>query len=264
MTDPTPTSTPGGRTVDARSALLDTWRAAPLAEVAWRRPGGPPEIAVVVPLVAEGRPVVALSYDRLGEARRMATVGHAVAAVHAFAPDEARMATADVSVTEDPTGRDFSDRLLPQELAKHPPSRSLADSLLLRSEHWWYLPRLVITLHPRTGAHHPRRDALVAVDTARGLELTTVDLDGPEHAPTLSPGVPDGPAMVLRHGAEVPDLEGRWRQRWWGTIEDGRLLLDGWDQQGAPGRRPGVWRRWRDEIALSRACRVGLREAGHH
>jgi hypothetical protein len=245
--------------------LLRSWRSAPLAEIAWLPPGGPPRIDVVVPLVAGERPALALTYDRLREARGLAAARRAVLAVHAFAEPDVPLVEAELSVSEDPTGDRFSERLLAQELAKHPPSRELADSLLQRSEHWWYLPRLLVTAHPRGEAvRQQRREALAAVRTADGLRLTSVDLGGSPRAPSPHPMLPDGPATILQHGATEPDLLGRWHRRWWGTMEAGRLLLDGWEEHGAPGARPGTWRRWRDEVALSRACRAGLREAGHH
>jgi hypothetical protein len=250
--------------VERAESLLESWRAAPLAEVSWLSADGRPEIAVVVPLIEEARPVMALTYDRLREARRLAAAGQVVLGVHAFAGARAPLAGATVTVAEDPTGTSFAQRLLAQELAKHPPSRELADSLLLRSEHWWYLPRLLVSARPRGPLRPPapRRDALAAVATASGLELWTVDLDEATRRPRLRPEMPDGPLTVLQHGAELPDLDRRWSRRWWGTAEGGRLLLDGWEERGV-GRRPGVWRRWRDEVALGRACRAGLRAAGH-
>jgi hypothetical protein len=243
--------------------LLDSWRAAQLAELVWLAPDGGPAATVVVPLVRDGRPTLALTYQQLQLAKEVAASPAVVLAV--TTPSVARGAepvTASVrfDLDEDPTGRTFTELLLPQELAKHPPSRRRADSLLLRREHWWFLPRLLLTgrvLGP--SEPHQLRDGLAAVATVDGLQLTTVELDGDQVAGEL----PDGPAVVLRHGARIPDLDHRWSSRWRGEVRGGRFVAASTEHAGDPTRPDGVFRRWRDEIALERECREGLIAAGH-
>jgi hypothetical protein len=243
--------------------LLATWRAAQLAELVWETPTGLPAATVVVPLVRDGRPVLALTYQQVRLAEELAASPAVTLAV--TTPSVARGAepvTAPVrfDLDEDATGRTFTDLLLPQELAKHPPSRRRADSLLLRREHWWFLPRLLLTgrdLGPST--RHRVKDGLAAVATDDGLHVTTVELDGERVVDSL----PEGPAVVLRHGARVPDLDHRWSTTWRGQVRAGRFAAASTEHVGDPTRPAGVLRRWRDEVALERGCRAGLTAAGH-
>jgi hypothetical protein len=243
--------------------LLETWRTAQLAELVWLTPDGAPDALAVVPLVRDGRPALALTYQQLQVAQQVAAsraVALAVTTPALARGAEPVTATARLDLEEDPTGRTFTEVLLPQELAKHPPSRRRADSLLLRREHWWYLPRLLLTgrdLGPNRS--HRVGDALAAVSTIDGLHVTTVDLEGDR----LTSELPDGPAVVLRHGARTPDLDHRWSSRWRGTVRGGRFTSESVEHDGDPARPAGVLRRWRDEIALERGCRRGLTAAGH-
>jgi hypothetical protein len=245
--------------------LLAAWRDAQLAELAWLGADGAPELTVVVPLLDGGRPAAALTYDRLAEAERIGSARSAALAVSS--PALARgsapvVARARIEVTTDPRGQVFNDRLLTQELAKYPPSRRRADSLLLRREHWWYLPRALLrAVRLEPSERQPDHDGLAAVATPDGLVVRTVAIDGPFETPRLASPLPDGRVAILRHGADdVPHLDLTWRQRWWGTVVGGELRVEGYAGRG-PGARPaGVWRRWRDEVAFERACRAGLRE----
>jgi hypothetical protein len=249
------------------SAFIEAWRGAQLAEIAWLDPDGRPDIAVVVPLVDDHRPAAALTYDRLGEASRIdaaRTVTLAVATPAVAQGREPVALRARVHVEEDPRGTTFQDRFLLQELAKHPPSRLRADSILLRSEHWWYLPRVLVWARPEAGPQRlPLRDALAAIATPEGLTLATTDLDGVGEDARPATALPDGPAVVLQHGADVPDLERPWHRRWRGEVVAGALRVDDYAQRAPRPHPEGLWRRWRDEVALARACRAGLRRAGH-
>ena len=115
-----------------------------------------PRIEPVVPLLLDGGPALALTYDRRDKAReieraksltlalaepRMARIGWSPLAVGVRA-----------SVEPDPEGEIFVEQLLEQELRKHPPSMHLANSFLLQRENWWYLPRLILRLEP---VHEP-------------------------------------------------------------------------------------------------------------
>jgi hypothetical protein len=245
-------------------SLVASWRRAQLAEVVWLDPDGRPDAATVVPLLQDGAPALALTYHRLEVARSLAAspaVCLAVATPSVAGGLQPVSATGHFELEEDPTGLRFQERLLDQELAKCPPSRRRADSLLLRREHWWFLPRLLLRAS-RLGATrtHPARDALAAVATEDGLHITTVDLDDEEGVTTP---LPDGPAAILRHGARVPDLEHRWVSRWRGEVTHGCFTATMTEHFGSPARPQGVLGRWRDEVALERGCRTGLAAAGH-
>jgi hypothetical protein len=245
-----------------------TWRSAQLGEVSWVAPDGAPACAVVVPLLDQDRPALALPYARLDLARSLAAAGRVrwSVVVPALAGGGTPVhVAADVTVAEDPRGERFvASKLLDQVLAKHPPDRRRLDSPLLRREHAWYLPRLLVTTSRLgTPAHVPRGDAIAVVS------------GGAYHAPDLAPagnldvaagtatvGAPDGPAVVLQHGADVPDLEQPWHRRWRGAVVDGRFSADQRDEVAPRGRRLSLRARIRAERVLERACRNGLRADG--
>jgi hypothetical protein len=247
--------------------LRSSWRSAQLAELAWLDRDGEPRLAVVVPLVDAGRPAVALTYDRLAEAESIAAARRVVLAVTTPAVAKGAtpvMAEAQLELTPDPRGVGFEDRLLAQELAKHPPSRQRADSRLLRREHWWYLPRLLLHV-ARLAPSRPLAvgDALAAVAADGRLTVATVGLDdAASERPRTTTRLPDGRAVLLRHGADVPDLDRRWERRWRGRVVAGELVVEATDVHPRHRGRAGVWRRWREETAFERACRAGLRTVG--
>jgi hypothetical protein len=241
--------------------LRPAWRGAQLAEVAWLGADGRPHVEVVVPLLRDGQPALALTYDRhelaeaLAHARRADLAVTTPSLAGGAAPTSA---PARLRLLPDPTGERFSDDLLLQELAKHPPTRRRADSLLLRREHWWYLPRLLLTADELgAAAQHPEGDGLAAVAAAGELHVTTVQLAGGE----VTTRLPDGEATVLQHGARTPDLEHRWQVVRRGTVRQGRFVVRTVERTGDPDRPDGVWRRWRTERALERACRRELARA---
>jgi hypothetical protein len=248
--------------------FLETWRAAQLAEVAWVHPVDGPDAAVVVPLLLDDRPALALPYAQLALARQLADVEVVTWSVSAPALSGGARpvaAAATIEVEEDPAGERFtSSALLDQVLAKHPPDRARLDSPLLRREHGWYLPRLLV----RT------------VDLGPGFELGFLEALGvtatDDGAPWLAPAselsladgtarlqVPDGPAVVLQHGADVPDLDTPWHRRWRGTVRSGRFTADDRDEVAPARRRPTLRDRVRSHRELHRACLAGPREAGH-
>ena len=252
--------------------LVAAWRRAQLAELVWDDEDGTgPDAAVVVPLTDDGVPCVALPYDHLARADRLAAAGSAVISIAdttlaAGAPT--MKVRASVRRSDDPTGARFEDsKMLLQELAKHPPSRRRLDSILLRREHWWYLPRILLHLEPvedpqpltprgaLLGHHLDGRLTVTSVGIARtGTDELILDASAP---------VPSrGPAVVLRHGAEPPDLERRWMQRWHGELTGERLTVGRHETLGREDRSPGLIRRVRDEWALERSCREGLRAVG--
>jgi hypothetical protein len=246
------------------------WRRSQLAAVLWTRPGAPPGAAVVVPLLHEGVPTVALPYALAQLAAELGAAHDVVLATGGCAgvPSEVPVAAhVRVTVTADPEGDVFAESgLLNQELAKHPPSRRRIESILLRREHWWYVPRLLVHLHdPRDARPLTPADAVLAVGDER-LTVATCHLD--DRAPLrLSPAdgdaLPSGRATVLEHGADLPDIEAPWERRWEGRVTDGRFETDRVDADDGPRDGPLTLReRMRLERRLERACRAGLRAAG--
>jgi hypothetical protein len=248
-------------------SLTETWRRAQLAEVSWVHPVDGPGAAPVVPLLDDGVPALALPYAELALARVLADAEVVLwsAAVPSLTGGATPVAAAArVEVVEDPDGTAFTaSSLLDQMLAKHPPSRSRLDSLLLRREHTWYVPRLLVRtvdLGPSFELGYLEALGVTASDgapwlvPAAGISLA----DGTAHL-----DVPDGPAAVLQHGADVPDLETPWHHRWRGTVRAGRFTAEERDDVPMAPRRPALRDRMRAARDLRRACEAGLREAGH-
>lgn len=256
-----------------RDVLVRTVRAAATAEVCWTEdaaPAGRP----VVPLLDVDHPVLAVPYADVGWARSLGTRPRIVLtlsdprlAASGWAP---LAVTAVPRLVEDRDGEVFVETLLDQELRKHPPSRALADSPLLRREHWWYLPRLLVHLdvldvQPFTTRTGPDDALLVTVDPGAvhvpqvrpvhvsqwGSPLQVEPLDGEP--------LPDaGTAMLLGHDFTEPDLE-RWAS--WtavGPLRDGVLDAEPPAGRTVPGM-PGLRERVRRHKELRRACEQGLR-----
>jgi hypothetical protein len=249
------------------ASLADTWRRAQLAEVSWVHPVDGPGAAPVVPLHDDGLPTLALPYADLALARQLADAEVVMwsAAVPAGTGGAAPVAAAArVEVVEDPDGAAFaSSVLLEQELAEHPPSRARLGSVLLRREHAWYVPRLLVRtveLGPSFELGYLEAIGVTASDgapwlvPAAGLSLA----DGTAHL-----AAPDGPAAVLQHGADVPDLETPWHHRWRGEVRAGRFTATERDDVPMARRRPTRRDRARADQDLRLACEAGLREAGH-
>ena len=249
-------------------------RGAGLAELVWRAAdGGPPDAVGVVPLVLGEQPAVALTWGHEATARAVAA-----SAEVALVLSEPRLAGpswvplvlhARPTLVEDGDGRLFTEQLLDQELRKHPPARGLADSTLLRREHWWYLPRLVLLLDPLVVAPALSRndpgDAVLAVDDG-GLHVDVVRVQDWSRDPLELAGGPDGrrgPAALVGQEVAVPDVE-RWSvHRTTGAFSQGRFSVT----HPVPDRRleavPGLLARVRRQRALERACVRALRHAGH-
>ncbi|WP_081788683.1 hypothetical protein [Candidatus Blastococcus massiliensis] len=226
----------------------------------------------VVPLVLEGRPAVALPWAQWETARAVGAAGEAALALSdprltgsAWRP---MVLSGRPRLIEDGDGDLFGEHLLDQELRKFPPSRALADSVMLRREHWWYLPRLVIVLEDvRAGALRPREgpmDVVLGVDDG-GLHVTTARVADWDADPLVLSGGPvpqQGPAVAIGQEFSVPDVE-RWTvHTTTGRYADGRLA-----EVSSSGPRqlepvPGLLARVRRQRALERACTSALRAAG--
>lgn len=264
--------------------LLTAWRAAQLGELFWDTPAGPDALPVV-PLSDDGVACVALPYASHARADSLTAAGTAIACISDPAlAGGAGLMTVRVTVQriDDLDGEHFeTSQLLLQELAKHPPSRRRLDSILLRREHWWFLPRVLLhlTLDPGVdGAADDGPRTLVPTGALLGRRVKGADAGAPatlEVTPVVvtsrtsselvldTPPAPGGtPAIVLEHGAEPPDLERTWGTRTSGTLDGSRLSVREIDRWGREDRVPTLLQRVRDEHALERACLAGLRANG--
>ena len=253
-----------------------------IGELLWRDAQGCPAAHGVVPLLLGDRPAVALPWALERQAREAAAGG--VAALVLSDPRVAGPAWTPVALVgapelvEDPDGDLVREHLLAEELRKHPPSRALADSPLLRREHWWYLPRLVLVLDvtgaaPVAARRGPADAVLAVAPEAGGLAVAVVrvgdwDADpvpvvplpaGASGGPPGGPVPPDGPALLVGQEVSVPDVE-----RWTVHVTRGRHERGGVAVDERPARRalepvPGLLARWRRQRSLERACVAALR-----
>jgi hypothetical protein len=259
--------------VSASTRLAGAVGGAGLAELVWSVPGGAPRAIAVVPLLLNDAPAVALPWAYEEQARAAAAAGSAALVLSeprlAGPTWEPLTAVGGLLLVEDGEGELFCERLLDQELRKHPPARALAGSPLLRREHWWYQPRLVLLLESAQvlpiGARRGPQDAVLAVDDD-GLQVATVQVTDWEVEPLRlvgGPADPHGPAVLVGQEVSEPDAE-RWTAHVTsGRYEDGRLLVT----QRPPTRElegvPGLRTRVRRQRELERACVKALRAAGH-
>lgn len=255
------------------TTLASAVRTAGLAELVWS--GGEdaaPQAIGVVPLLLGDSPAVALPWAYAEQARAAAAAGSA-----ALVLSEPRLAgpswqplaaVGRLTLVEDGEGELFTERLLDQELRKHPPARAFADTALVRREHWWYLPRLVLLLEPSrveaVGRREGPLDAVLVVD-GDGLQVSTVRVQQWDTDPLTLSGGPagSGPAVLVGQEVSVPDAE-RWTVHVTkGRYVDGRLV----DVVPAPTRElepvPGLRARVRRHRDLERACVKALRAEGH-
>lgn len=252
-----------------------TWCRAPLAAIAWLAPDGIPDVVSVLPLTGSGRPVLALPYAKVGLARALEASTEVVLAV--VSPSQADSgasgpATALVTVrgraevTADPSGDRFqASGLIEVELAKYPTSRRRLDSLLLRREHWWFLPRLLVHID---GLHHARTASpadglLVTGGPALQVEPCRIEDRDPLRLRATGHLAERRAAAVIEFGGDRPELEQPWERRWHGTLEGGRFETDRVTGEGPPERPLSLRQRMRAEKRLERACKAGLRDAGH-
>ena len=257
--------------MDATSAR-PVIHAAGVAELLWRQPSGRPGATGVVPLLLDGRPAVALPWAHEATARAVASAPEAALVLSdprltggAWRP---LVLQGRPVLVDDADGSVFTERMLDQELRKHPPSRALVDSPMLRRENWWYLRRLLVVLdEPRISDLRPREgpyDAVLAVDDG-GLHVRTVRVEDWDADPLALGDAPSdvrGPAVLVGQELSVPDVE-RWTVHTTaGDYAGGRLA-----GVRASGPRelepvPGLLTRVRRQRALERACLRALREAG--
>lgn len=255
-----------------------------VAEVGWRESDGAVRLVARMPFVLDATPALALTYDELDLARRVAEADKAILTI-----SDARQTLrgwrplavpVTASVRYDPEGEAFTSELVDQELRKCPPARLRADSLLQRRENWWYLARALVTLRPLAAPSPvvPRDHAdqgVLCADGGSQLVATTVDVadwgseplrlrardEGMPAGASATPR-PGGPAALLRHDFTA-DLERRATLVITGTLEDGVLWPAAREGPAGLPPVPGVWRRFRDARGFERACRRAIRAAGH-
>lgn len=258
--------------------VVTAWRHALTAEVCWIGPDDRPESVPATPLLLDDVPCLALPYARHSTAAALR-----VAPEVAFAATEARslpkggrgvVLCGAATVTDAIDGSFFTEKLLEQELLKYPPSRTLVDSLLLRRENWWWLPRLIVRLDrvTRTAELATRADPAleaVLVRDGLGLRVDTVtatsweggrlrlrSLDGDDLRG-------DGaPTLVLGHDHTMPDFE-RWetwtcRGRLWG---DELVVEERTGERGTPLPPLRLLERIRAQRELEKACKQGIAAA---
>lgn len=250
------------------SRTLTSARAAVLAELCWTA-GDRTSWTAVTPLVLDGELTVALTYDRLELARELAAAD-AVAvtltdprlAGPGFDP---RYAIGRASVEPDPDGDRFVTRLLDQELAKHPPSRELADSRMLRREHWWFLPRMLVTLgviHEGELESRAPRDWVGAASLDGDLRLATVPdpIDAGDELPRTAPLSDVDTVALFRHDRSLPEMDRGVEQRATATRTAAGLTVASIDGPGELPRPLGLLARMRAVRDLRRGCIRGLEQ----
>lgn len=269
--------------VGLRAAVLG----AGLGEWAVVGADGRPRVDVVTPLWHDDDVWLALPYSRRDLALASAAAGRASLALtdarHAAPGTSGALVQGSVELVEDPAGARFELGLLEQQLRKHAPSRALADSVILRREHWWFVPRLLLHLHVESVSALPARPdpraaaVLVVVPDGAGARLapdvSVVELPEQVGLP-LPVTAPDGDAVLVSHDAS-DDLERAVELRVPGHCSSGRFVPDA-APTGTPTTPaglpvlpplpgpPSLLTRWSRQRALRKACEAGLREAGHH
>lgn len=246
-------------------------RAATVAELVWVAADGRPDALPVTPLLLDVEPAIAYPYAYAEFARQVA----ASPAV-ALTLTDPRMtsggwrplaATGRARLIEDKDGELFKAELLTEELRKYPPSRALADSLMLRREHWWYVPRLILVLDLNPPIPiEPRADAssqVLAVWDGERLHVDTVQraeagTDRLKLTSLAGRSVPDGGAALLGHDFSVPDLEQwtPWVTR--GDLSGSVFAVTEWPERTTLEPVPKLRERFRRQRDLERACRAAL------
>jgi hypothetical protein len=234
--------------------------------MAWLGGDGRPDALPATPLLLDDAPAVAYSYAYRALALRIATSPSV--AIIASDPRMTASGWEPVAVVgkprliEDPDGVFVAEKILSQELRKFPPSRAFVDSIMLRTENWWYVPRLIIVLDRVTAigvAARSTADQVLAVRGSDGLFVDTVSVqdsstDERQVTSLRDQTAPPGPAVLLGHDFSEPDLE-RWTP--WvtrGHLSDGVLRVDERPDRTSLEPVPKLRERYRRHRELKRAC----------
>lgn len=258
----------------SRDELVRACDRAAVAELVYTDDHGGVRVTAVTPLVFENAPAVALAYGDRALVRDLAACGEV-----ALALSDSRLAyrgwqplgmSGPVRVDEDPKGKQFQAQLLDQELRKHPPSRALLDTPVLRREHWWYVPRWIVRFTPARARALGRRtgpdDGVLAFAAGGSVDVDTVAVQDWAADAVVLGSLADhdiervrGPAAVFTHDFSIPDLERRVEYAVQGELRGGRLhAATRSGTRALPG--PLTLRaRLRCLRELERACRRELR-----
>jgi len=249
---------------------------AAVAELAYTGHDGGVRVTAVTPLVFDGTPALALPYSERALVRALGASGDV-----ALALSDSRLAyrgwqplgmSGPVRVEEDAEGNRFQAHLLDQELRKHPPSRALLDTPVLRREHWWYVPRWIVRLTPARVRPLGRRtgpdEGVLAFAAGGSVDVDTVAVEDWAADPVAVRSLAGhdvervrAPAAVFTADFSVPDLERRVEYAVQGELRDGYLrpaTRSGMRTLPRPLTLRGRLRRLRE---LERACRRELRRA---
>jgi hypothetical protein len=253
--------------------VLRALHSASVGELAWIDTSGRPDALPVTPLMLDDQPAVAYPYAYAQLARRIA-----LAPAVGLVVSEPRMTGSGWTpvalqgrphLLEDPSGQLVKDKLIAQELRKYPPSRALADSMLLRKENWWYVPRLIVVLevlsvHAVAARKEVFEQRVLAVHSDDGLHLDTVqttekDKDQLTVASLLDRPVPGGSAVLLGHDFSEPDLEQwtPWTTR--GELADRTLTVSEWPERTTLEPVPKLRQRYRRHRELEKGCKAALK-----
>lgn len=257
--------------------LERSWDAAAMAAVAVAGEDGAPATEPVVPLV-NGAVGLLLTFDRSPLAQQMATTGRAILATW-----DSRMAlrgwtplAADVrvEVMADVEGRWIDAGWLDPLLRAHPPSRTRLDTPLQRREHWWYVPRWLVTvtavervwaLARREG---PSSGLLAWHDGDGAVRSAVVEVGDWDTDPLLLAQLGGGtldvraPASVLARDVRTPDLDHDVALTVRGRLAGDRLHVDRRAGRAELGRPPSLRQRLAAARSLERDCRRALTAHG--
>lgn len=264
----------GGFGVMDRSSISEmesSARTAATAELAYLDGEGRVRARPVTPLVLDGNPAFTLACSDAALAEELRRSPEACLvfsdsrlALVGWKPLAARVR---LEMTPDLEGELFREELLTEELRKYPPDRKLLDSMMLRRENWWYMPRFIFRaadeigeLHPVEKRTSPNHSVLAWGDGDGGVSADTVEVEDweGEKISTKSLAGRNLPASnnaaLLRHDFTVPDMEQRTSFLAVGTMNNGRFSLGGSEGERELGSPPGLIRRWREFRNLRKRC----------
>ncbi|GAB3519897.1 hypothetical protein [Arthrobacter monumenti] len=253
-----------------------------LADVVWLDSLGRLQGCGAVALLWDKQPALAFTYDREDRARSIAAAPQVALTFTDIRSTSTTFTPAALigrpTLVEDVDGDTFAENLLEQELRRYPPARIFADSFLLRREHWWYLPRLIVRLDVDAARPMPARSGStpdvngdreyllgVRADDRIETHLVRVPVGEVSGSIPLTPvedrQLPPGPAILLGQDASFPDLAqwSSWVYR--GTSTGSHLEVTEAPSNVGLGQVPSVWQRMRQQQAFGRACRKGIARA---
>lgn len=246
-------------------------RTAAVAELAYLDGEGRVRARRITPLVLEGDAAFTLAYSDAGLAEELRkspetclVFSDSRLALVGWRPLAARVR---LEMAPDLDGELFREELLTDELVKYPPDRKLLDSMMLRRENWWYMPRFIFravevgeirAIERRTSPNH----GVLAWKEDEGISADTVHVDewGEERISMKSLSGRDLPASdnaaFHRHDFTVPDMEQRTSFLATGAMNNGRLSVESREGGRDLGNPPGLIQRWREFRGLRKRCKA--------